>query len=143
MRELSFQRSAVQVRSIRSKNILSRVEREQVIAVSDELLNETPFPTSKASIGTMENVEDENNEINIGTAEHEVRQKEELTMENEATCVTEAIANNDGIDVAATNERARKVHAEQRLVLKRLREIFKIKVHDDTSPVKNVDQERI
>ena len=64
-------------------------------------------------------------------------------MENEATCVTEAIANNDVIDVAATNERARKVHAEQRLVLKRLREISKIKVHDDTSPVKNVDQERI
>ena len=53
------------------------------------------------------------------------------------------IANNEGIDVAATNERARKVHAEQRMVLKRLRDIFKIKVHDDTSPVKNVDQERI
>ena len=127
MRELSFQRSAVQVRSIRSKNILSRVEREQLIAVSDELLNETPFPTSKASIGTTENNEDENNAINIGTAEHEVWQKEELRVQNEATCVTEAIANNDGIDVAATNERVRKVHAEYRLVLKRLREIFKIK----------------
>ena len=112
MRELSLQRSTVQVRSIRSKNILSRVEREQVIALSDELLNETLFPTSKASIGTTENIEDENNEINIGTAEREVRQKEELRVENEATCVTEAIANNDGIDVAATNERARKVHAE-------------------------------
>ena len=112
MRELSLQRSTVQVRSIRSKNILSRVEREQVIALSDELLNETLFPTSKASIGTTENVEDENNEINIGTAEHEVRQKEELRVQNEATCVTEAIAKNDGIDVAATNELARKVHAE-------------------------------
>ena len=112
MRELSFQRSAVQVRSIRSKNILSRVEREQLIAVSDELLNETPFPTSKASIGTTENNEDENNAINIGTAEHEVRQKEELRVQNEATCVTEAIANNDGIDFAATNERVIKVHAE-------------------------------
>ena len=32
-----------------------------------------------------------------------MRQKEELSVENEATCVTEAIANNDGIDVAATN----------------------------------------
>ena len=112
MRELSLQGSTVQVRSIRSKNILSRVEREQVIALSDELLNETLFPTSKASIGTTENVEDENNEINIGTAEHEVRQKEELRVQNEATCVTEAIAKNDGIDVAATNELARKVHAE-------------------------------
>ena len=112
MRELSFQRLAVQVRSIRSKKTLSRVEIEQVIAVSDELLNETPFPTSKASIGTTENIEDENNEINIGTAEREVRQKEELRVENEATCVTEVIANNDGIDVAITNERARKVHAE-------------------------------
>ena len=112
MRELSLQGSTVQVRSIRSKNILSRVEREQVIALSDELLNETLFPTSKASICTTENVEDENNEINIGTAEHEVRQKEELRVQNEATCVTEAIAKNDGIDVAATNELARKVHAE-------------------------------
>ena len=75
MSELSFQRSTLQVRSIRSKNILYRVEREEVIAVSDELFNEIPFHTSKASIGTTENVEDENNEINIGRAEREVRQK--------------------------------------------------------------------
>ena len=42
MRELSSQRSAVQVRNIKSKNILSKVEREEVMAYEcDELLNET------------------------------------------------------------------------------------------------------
>ena len=42
MRELFSQRLAVQVRNIKSKNILSKVEREEVMAyVCDELLNET------------------------------------------------------------------------------------------------------
>ena len=42
MRELSSQRSAVQVRNIKSKNILSKVEREEVMAYEcDELFNET------------------------------------------------------------------------------------------------------
>ena len=41
MREFSSQRLAVEVRNIKSKNILSKVERKEAY-VSDELLNETP-----------------------------------------------------------------------------------------------------
>ena len=103
------------------------------------MLNETPLQNSSASIGDAEKVEVEDNEINIGVAEHEVRQEEEFRVQNEAACVTEAIVNIEGIDVATTNEGARQVHAEERLVLKRLREIFEPKVHDDIPSVKNVD----
>ena len=120
IRELSSQRLAVQVRNIESKNISSRVEREEVMAyVSDKLLNETPLQSSTASIGDTPNVEVVDNEINIIIAEHELRQGEELAVENEAACVTEAIVNVEGIDVATTKEGARQVNVEERLVLKR------------------------
>ena len=60
-------------------------------------------------------------------------------MENEAACVTEVIVNVEGIDVATTKEGGRQANAEERLVLKRLREIFGTKVHDDIPSVKSVD----
>ena len=102
------------------------------------MLNETPLQHSTASIGDTENVEVEDNDINIGIDEHEVRQEEELREENEAACVTEAIVNVEGMDVVTTNKGTRQVHAEERLVLKRLREIFETKVHHDIPSVKNV-----
>ena len=72
---------------IKSKNILSKVEREEVMPyVSDELLNETPFQYSTASIVDTQNAEVEDNETNIGIAQHEVRQKEELGVKNEPAC---------------------------------------------------------
>ena len=43
------------------------------------------------------------------------------------------------IDIVTTKEDARQMNAEERLVLKRLREIFKTKVHDDIPSFKNVD----
>ena len=43
--------------------------------VADKLLNETPLQSSTTSIGNTPNVEVENNEINIGIVEHEVRQE--------------------------------------------------------------------
>ena len=58
--------------------------------------------------------------------EHEVRE-EELGVENEAACVDEAIVNVERIDVATAKEGARQVNAEERVVLKRLREILKQK----------------
>ena len=92
MRELSSQMLAVQVRNIKSKNILSKIRREEVMAyASDELLNEIPLQNFTASNGDTPNVED--NEINIGIAEHKVRQEEELGVENEAACVTDAVVN--------------------------------------------------
>ena len=53
-----------------------------------------------------------------------MRQEEKLGVQNEAVYVTEATVNFEGIDVATTKEGARQVNAEERLVLKRLREIF-------------------
>ena len=96
--------------------------------MSDELLNETPLQYSTSSV-----VDAQNNEI----AEHEVRQEEELGMENKAACVGETIVNVEGIDVATTKKGARQVNAKERLMLKRLREIFDTKVHDFPS-VKNL-----
>ena len=119
MRELSSQRLAVQVRNIKRENILSRVEREEVMAyLSHELLNETPLQSSTASVGDTSNVEVEDNEINIGIVNHAVRQVEELGVENEAARVTEAIVNVEGIDIVTTKEGAGQVKAEERLVLK-------------------------
>ena len=118
MRELSSQRLAVQVRNIKSKNTLSKVEREEVVSyVSDELLNETPLQYSTASIDDTQNVEVEDDEINIGIAQHEVRQEEKLGVENEAVCVDKAIVYAERIDVATTKEGARQVNAEKGLVL--------------------------
>ena len=97
--------------------------------MSDELLNETPLQYSTSSVDA-ENTEAEDNEINTRIAEHEVRQEEELGMENKAACVGETIVNVEGIDVATTKKGARQVNAKERLVLKRLREIFDTKVHD-------------
>ena len=71
-----------------SKNILSKVERGEVMAyVSDELLNQAPLQYSTTSIDGTQNAEVEDNEINIGIAQHEVRQEEELVVENEAAGV--------------------------------------------------------
>ena len=39
-------------------------------------------------------------------------------MENEAACVTEAIVNVEGIDVSTTKEGAKRVNAEEKLVLR-------------------------
>ena len=118
MRELSSQR----FKSGTSKIKTSKVERQEEMAyVSVGLLNETPLQNSTASIGDMPNVEVEENEINIGTVEHEMRQEGELGMENEVVCVTEAIVNVEGIDVATRKEGVRHVNAEKGLVLKRLR----------------------
>ena len=58
-------------------------EREEVMSyISDALLNETPLQSYTVSIGDNPNVEVEDNEINIKTAHHEVRQEEELGVEN-------------------------------------------------------------
>ena len=65
--------------------------------VSDELLNETPLQYSITSIGDTKNVEVEDNEINIRIAEHEVRQGEEVGVENEAACIDDSIVNVEGI----------------------------------------------
>ena len=79
MRELSSKWLSVQVRNTKCKYNLSRIEREEVITyISDDSLNETLLQISTASIGDTPNVEVGDNEINIGTAEHEVRQEEEL-----------------------------------------------------------------
>ena len=91
-----------------------------------------------ASIGDMPNDEVEDNEIYIRTAEHEVRQEEELGVENEAAHVTEAIINVEKIVIVTTKESARQVDAGERLELKILRGIFETKVHDDIPYVKNV-----
>ena len=107
--------------------------------MSDELLNETPLQSCTASIVDMPNVEVEDNEIIIRNVEHKVRQEEELRMENEAVCVTKAIVNVERIDVATIKEGARQVNAEERLVLKRLSEIFETKVHNNIPSVKIVD----
>ena len=65
--------------------------------VSDELLNETPLQYSTTSIGDTKNVEVKDNEINIRIAEHEVRQGEEVAVENEAACIDDSIVNVEGI----------------------------------------------
>ena len=94
MRELSSQRLAVKVRNIKSKKILPGAEREEVMTyVSDELLNVTPLQSYTDDIGDTPNVEVEDNEIKVRTAGHEVRQEEELGVENEAAHVAEAILN--------------------------------------------------
>ena len=72
-------------------------------------------------------------------SEPDVRQEEDLAVENEAACVTETIVNVEGIAVATTKEGARQVNAEERLVLKRLKELSETKVHDDIPSVKNND----
>ena len=46
------------------------------------------------------------------------------------------------IDIVTTKEDARQMNAEERLVLKRLREIFKTKVHDGIPSFKNVDRKK-
>ena len=77
--KLSSQQPVVQVRNIKCKYTLSRIERGIVMVyVSDDLLNETPLQGSTANIGGTPKVEVEDNEINIGIAEHDVRQEEEL-----------------------------------------------------------------
>ena len=88
--------------------------------VSDLLLNETPLQNSTASVGDMPNVKVKDNEINIRIAEHDVKQEEELGVENETAHVTEAIVNDEGIDIVITKKGARQVNAEERLVLKDL-----------------------
>ena len=88
--------------------------------VSDLLLNETPLQNSTASVGDMLNVKVKDNEINIRIAEHDVKQEEELGVENETAHVTEAIVNDEGIDIVITKKGARQVNAEERLVLKDL-----------------------
>ena len=65
--------------------------------VSGELLNETPLQYSTTSIGDTKNVEVEDNEINIRIAEHEVRQGEEVAVENETACIDDSIVNVEGI----------------------------------------------
>ena len=134
-----FQRLAVQIRNIKSKIILCRVEREEVIAyVSNELLNETLLQSFTGSSGDTPNVKVADNEINIGISEHEMRQ-EELEVENEVVRITEAVANVEGIYIVTTKEGARQVNAEERLVLERLKEMFETKVHIDIPSVKNID----
>ena len=122
---------------------MSKAERQGVMTdVSDNLLNETALQYSTTSIGDMKNVEVEENEINIGIAEHEVTQEKEVGVENGAACIDDAIANVEGIDVGTTKEGTRKVNAEERLVLKRLREIFETKAYGDIPSVKTVDWKR-
>ena len=67
---------------------------------SDELLNETPLQNFTASSSDAPNVDVEDNEINIRIAEHDVKQEEELRLENEAACVTEAVVNAKRVDNA-------------------------------------------
>ena len=95
--------------------------------VSDLLLNETPLQNSTASVGDMPNVKVKDNEINIRIAEHDVKQEEELGVENETAHVTEAIVNDKGIDIVITKKGARQVNAEERLVLKDLGKFLKQK----------------
>ena len=95
--------------------------------VSDLLLNETPLQNSTASVGDMPNVKVKDNEINIRIAEHDVKQEEELGVENETAHVTEAIVNDEGIDIVITKKGARQVNAEERLVLKDLGKFLKQK----------------
>ena len=77
---------------------MTKAEREEVMTyVSDELLNETPLQYSTTSIGDTKNVEVEDNEISIRIAEHEVRQGEEVAVENEAACIDDSIVNVEGI----------------------------------------------
>ena len=69
--KLCFQQLPVQVRNIKSKKILSREEKKQMMAyVSHELLNKTPVQSSTASIGDTENVEVEDNETKIEIEEN-------------------------------------------------------------------------
>ena len=95
--------------------------------VSDLLLNETPLQNSTASVGDMPNVKVKDNEINIRIAEHDVKQEEELGVENETAHVTEAIVNDEGIDIVITKKGARQMNAEERLVLKDLGKFLKQK----------------
>ena len=101
------------------KNILSKVEGEKVMAyVSDEMLNETLLQYSTASIGDTQNFEVEDHEINISVAEHKVRQREEVDVQNEAARIVEVIVNVEGMDLTKTKEGKRYVNSEERLVLK-------------------------
>ena len=84
--------------------------------VADKLLNETPLQSSTTSIGNTPNVEVENNEINIGIVEHEVRQEEEPRVANDATRVTGAIVYIEGIYTVTNKKGARQANAEEKLV---------------------------
>ena len=84
--------------------------------VADKLLNETPLQSSTTSIGNTPNVEVENNEINIGIVEHEVRQEEEPRVANDATRVTWAIVYIEGIYTVTNKKGARQANAEAKLV---------------------------
>ena len=112
--------------------------------VSDEMLNETLLQYSTASIGDTQNVEVQDHEINISVAEHEVRKREEVGVQNEAARIVEVIVNVEGMDLTKTKEGTRYVNSEERLVLKRLRlrENYETNVHDDIPSVKNVDWKR-
>ena len=124
---------------------MSKVEGEKLMAyVSDEMLNETLLQYSTASIGDTQNFEVEDHEINISVAEHKVRQREEVGVQNEAARIVEVIVNVEGMDLTKTKEGTRYVNSEERLVLKRsrLRENYETKVHDDIPSIKNVDWKR-
>ena len=58
-------------------------------------------------------------------------------MENEAERVTDVT----GTDNVTTKEGARQVNADERLVLKQLREIFETKAYDDIPSVKKTKRE--
>ena len=129
MKDLSSQQLVVQARNMKSKNILSRVEREEVMAfICYELLYGT-LQSSTANIGDTPNAEIENNKINIGIVEHGVIQKEEIGVEYEAARVIKAILNAEGTDILRTKVGTRQVNAEEKFVSKRLRDIFETKTH--------------
>ena len=62
-------------------------------------------------------------------------------MENEVARVAEVIINVEGTDIVTTKERDRQLNAEERFVLKRLREILskKTKAYDDILSVESID----
>ena len=84
--------------------------------VPDKLLNETPLQSSTTSIGNTPNFEAEDNEINMGIVEHEVRQEEEPRVANDATRVTGAIIYIEGIYTVTNKKGARQANAEEKLV---------------------------
>ena len=102
--------------------------------VSDELLTETPLQSSRASAYDIPNVEVDDNEINMRIAAHDSKQEETLRMENEAERVTDVT----GTDIVITKEGARQLNADERLVLKQLREMFETKAYDDIPSVKRL-----
>ena len=89
--------------------------------VSDEFLNETPLQYSTASIDDTQNVEVEDNEMNIGIAQHEVRPDDEFWVENEAACVDEAIVNAGGINVATRKKRCKISECRGKIGVKKIK----------------------